>query len=70
MKKTYRSNEKNEQGISKKIATLRDDKNGLFYTFTYEFPMHGPEQTTACSKEANRFNTQGEAIEFLKKFFA
>jgi len=70
MKKTYRSNEKNEQGISRKIATLRDDRNGFFYTFTYEFPMSGPEQLTPCSKEANRFDTPKAAIEFLKNFFA
>lgn len=70
MKKTFRSNEKNQMGINKKIATLRDDKNGFFYTFTYEFPMSGPEQATAHTKEANRFSTQEGAVEFLKKFFA
>ena len=68
MKTTLRSNEKNQMGINKKMVTVRDDKNGFFYTFSYEFPMSGAEQCTASFKQADRFGTKESAMEYAKAF--
>lgn len=68
MQTTYRSDEKNEKGINKKLATVKEKSNGFTYVFTYEFPMTGTEQLTAHTKEGLRFEKKEDAEKFAKKF--
>ena len=68
MNTTYRSKERNEKGICKRLAEVKENKNGFTYVNIYEFPMTGAEQYTANFKQANRFENKEAALKFAKDF--